>query len=91
MISNCFVIDSVVHAHNLTPENQLVQPVSGALSEMIYSMHLATSRLLSKGLVPSKQSMRSKTLNVLRLSPQTSWKLKQPDFMLYWKRKSAIP
>ena len=40
MIGNCFVIDSVVHAYNLTPENQLVQPVSGALSEMIYAMHL---------------------------------------------------
>src|SRR5260370_33631363 len=40
MIGNSFVIDSVVHAYNLTAENQLVQPVRGALSELIYGRHL---------------------------------------------------
>ncbi len=41
MFHGSFVLDSVLHAFNLTPENQLVQPTSGALSQMIWDMHLS--------------------------------------------------
>ena len=41
MFHGAFVLDSVLHAYNLTPENQLFQPTSGALSRMVWDMHLS--------------------------------------------------